>query len=113
MPEIETGDYKGGERRNNGRLRLSLMEYVRIICLIATLLVGGVGGWIKLKGSVNALAKDTVELEETHEKDVNDIDKTLKKLLKLVQKQEVTNGKIQTTLDHIKEDVKHIKENGN
>lgn len=64
---VETKDYKGNERRNGGKLKLSMREYLKLIIIAVTLLVSGVTAWLTLNSNVKALADDSEENTENLE----------------------------------------------
>ena len=59
--EIVTNEYKGEDRRNGSRLKISLSDYIKIICIISGLIISGIGGWLTLKGQVKANAENVAE----------------------------------------------------
>lgn len=89
--EIKNKDYKGQERRNGGKLRLSTGEWIRIVILFVAL----VTGYVRLEMTVKGLAKDSEKKE-----------KKIEKADKKNNEQDIAIAKIQTQLESINERTK-------
>jgi hypothetical protein len=99
MPrEIITNDYKGEDRRNGGKLKISVGDYIKILTVTMSLIVGGTTGWVILKNQVNVNAEDIAEasIEIKSEKILN-------------QKQNEDIIILQRDVQYIKDDVRDIK----
>ncbi len=66
MPEIESVDFTGKDRRRNGRLKLATRDWIYLIGLAVTIILA----WGNLKWTVDANAKQLTKyapLVDTHE----------------------------------------------
>ena len=96
--DIKTQDYKGGDRRNGSKLKLTAGDWIRLVVLLCTIVGGGIIGWIKMDLSVQALAEDIIEVDEACEK-------SQKKDIE----QDQSIAELSSGIDHIKEDVQEMK----
>ena len=69
----------------------------------------GLIGYGTTQGQVKANKEEIVETKQEHKDDVKDINGKLSSILDITQKNALNNGKIQATLEFIKEDIKEIK----
>ena len=77
MPEIITSDFKGMDRRNGGRLKLTLMEWVRLTIISGGVLVSILTFYLSTKSNITLLADDSKE-NKTVDKAQSEIILTLK-----------------------------------
>ena len=63
MPSIKlaSGDVVK-ERRNGNKLKLTMSDYIKIICIISGVIISGFVGWFNLKAEVNASAKEVCKI---------------------------------------------------
>lgn len=62
--EIQSQDYKGQNRRNNGKLRLTFSDWRLVITIFATLLVSGTIAWTNIKADVVILKEKASEVKD-------------------------------------------------
>ena len=99
MPIVKTGNYEGSDRRNgNGRLKLTLGEYIKLFTMIVAIFAGGVAGWVTIRGNVSVNAQEIAEASEER--------KDIKKAM-FMQQENIT--KLQSTTERTQKDVKDIK----
>ena len=92
------GNPDGLERRANGKIKLTVGDYIRITILICTLFVSGLTGWLTMKWKTNANAQDIAEAS-TERVEMRGVNKQQNDDIR-----DLTND-----VQHIKEDVGEIK----
>lgn len=89
-----TPEYNGKDRRNGSKLKLSIMDYLKITMIILPLFAGGVVAYMNIGINSNALAENGVKIQEVKRED---------------NRQNQTIAVIQKSIEDIKEDVGEIR----
>ncbi len=87
--DLETKDYRGSERRNGGKLRLSGLDWFRVGKWAIGLIILSVVAWTTLKLNVGALAEDVSEIQAKNKQQDEDVI-SMKEDIAVI-KNEVTN----------------------
>ena len=92
---IEVENYQGKDRRNgNGRMKISISDYIKITTIVVGLFVAGIAGYFRMDNSIQAFAEKAEAIGTLKEKDLQQ-DKDI-----LI---------IQCDVSEIKEDVNEIQ----
>jgi hypothetical protein len=80
---IHTHDYKGNDRRNGGKLKLSTADWVKVFCIVCSLSIGGITWYNKVNFAVADVVKNceaNTTLNECQEKEITILETNLANL---------------------------------